>query len=94
MNHDVCNQLLSNFPSKDQIDLSKYQPAENKVNYNPTSVDIETDLENCLNYFNSHKVLSFLEKLTGIIGLLSDPTFIGGGLHETFDGGKLGIHVD
>lgn len=45
-------------------------------------------------FMNSKPVLSFVEGLTGIEGLLPDPYFSGGGFHETTRGGKLGIHAD
>jgi len=38
--------------------------------------------------------LSYLEGLTGISGLIPDPYYDGGGLHETFRSGGLGIHTD
>ena len=44
--------------------------------------------------FNSQPFLGFLEELTGIKGLISDPHFLGGGFHETLRGGRLGIHAD
>lgn len=43
---------------------------------------------------NGQAFLGFLEEMTGINGLLSDPYFEGGGLHETKRGGHLGIHAD
>jgi hypothetical protein len=43
---------------------------------------------------NSSAVLSFLEGLTGIDGLISDPHFEGGGFHKISRGGKLGVHAD
>ena len=45
-------------------------------------------------FFNSRPMLEFLEGLTGIQGLISDPYYVGGGFHETARGGKLGIHAD
>lgn len=45
-------------------------------------------------FFNSTPVLQFLESLTGIKGLISDPYFDGGGFHEISTGGRLGIHAD
>jgi hypothetical protein len=45
-------------------------------------------------FMNSKPILSFIEGLTGIKGLLPDPYFSGGGFHETTRGGKLGIHAD
>jgi Rps23 Pro-64 3,4-dihydroxylase Tpa1-like proline 4-hydroxylase len=44
--------------------------------------------------FNSASFLAFLEKLTGIAGLVPDPHLRGGGLHEIRAGGKLGVHAD
>lgn len=43
---------------------------------------------------NSADFLSFLEQLTGIAGLIPDPYFAGGGLHETHRGGHLMVHAD
>ena len=45
-------------------------------------------------FFNSAAVLSFLEGLTGIEGLIPDPHFEGGGFHEIGCGGKLELRND
>lgn len=47
-----------------------------------------------LNYLNSSHVISMLEKLTGIKGLIADPKLLGGGMHKINSGGKLSIHAD
>lgn len=47
-----------------------------------------------LNYLNSNEIIRMLEKLTGIEGLIPDPTFLGGGMHKINSGGKLSIHAD
>lgn len=43
---------------------------------------------------NSTRFLVFLEKLTGIQGLIPDPFLRGGGIHRIEQGGKLDVHVD
>jgi Rps23 Pro-64 3,4-dihydroxylase Tpa1-like proline 4-hydroxylase len=43
---------------------------------------------------NAAPFLGFLEKLTGIAGLVPDPHLRGGGLHEIRRGGALGVHAD
>lgn len=43
---------------------------------------------------NAGPFLGFLETLTGIDGLMSDPHLRGGGLHEIKRGGALGVHAD
>lgn len=48
-------------------------------------------------YFNtiySGAFLNFLANVTGIQGLITDPEFHGGGLHDIPTGGKFGMHVD
>lgn len=43
---------------------------------------------------NGAGFLNFLETLTGIQGLIPDPHWDGGGLHQILRGGKLAIHAD
>ncbi len=43
---------------------------------------------------NSGTFLRFLEKLTGIDGLIADPGLQGGGIHQVMPGGMLGVHAD
>jgi len=47
-----------------------------------------------LQELNSAEFLEFLESLTGIEGLISDPYYEGGGIHETKKGGFLKVHTD
>jgi hypothetical protein len=47
-----------------------------------------------LHYLNSQEFIQTLEKLTGINGLIADPTFLGGGMHKVDSGGKLSVHID
>jgi len=44
--------------------------------------------------FNSYTFLHFLETLTGLKDLISDPTLEGGGMHQILPGGKLRVHAD
>ena len=51
-------------------------------------------VQQILQAFNSFPVVQFLEQLTGIEGLIPDPYFRGGGLHQILPGGHLSIHSD
>lgn len=44
--------------------------------------------------FNGQVFVEFLEELTGIEGLIPDPHFVGGGLHQIRSGGYLKVHTD
>ena len=47
-----------------------------------------------VHFLNSQPFLEYLSVLTGIRGLIPDPYFSGGGLHEIRRGGFLKIHAD
>ena len=47
-----------------------------------------------LHAFNSYPMVHFLETLTGIEGLIPDPHYHGGGLHQILPGGMLKVHAD
>ena len=47
-----------------------------------------------LHELNSGTFLRFLEKLTGIEGLIADPMLQGGGIHQVLPGGMLAVHAD
>src|SRR5260221_1810158 len=47
-----------------------------------------------INFMNGQEVLGFLERLTGIQGLVADWQLAGGGMHALRDGGFLNVHAD
>jgi hypothetical protein len=51
-------------------------------------------LETITNSFNSSNAIHWLEKLTGVSGLLPDPHLRGGGLCRILSGNKLDLHTD
>lgn len=91
---NVVEKVLSEFPGKNDIDWKDY--------YDPHQIKLANEKESNIGFFtryllyslNSSTFLTFLEKLTGIPDLISDPYFRGGGLHNISRGGKLGVHID
>jgi len=82
------------FPDPHQGNWWKYENvlekklARNDVHNFPKSIQwLIYQLQS--NYF-----VSFLERLTGIDGLIVDHTLNGGGLHQILRGGKLDVHAD
>lgn len=63
-----------------------------KSSFNPEELPETT--RNLFRFFNSRPFLAFLSNLTGIKGLIPDPMFLGGGVHEVKNGGHLDIHAD
>ncbi len=91
----VLEQVLEEFPSPEEISWTEFSsPAENRKLSAEDDEQMGPYTRHLLAQCNSASFLSFLEKLTGIEALIPDPYFRGGGLHQTLQGGLLGIHAD
>lgn len=91
---DVLDQAVALFPQPGEIDWVEFNNAnEKKLGYRHGTKIPET-LELLLYRLNSYETLQFLEELTGINGLIPDPYFGGGGLHQIVRGGYLKVHAD
>ena len=47
-----------------------------------------------LRYMNTEPACRFFSALTGIADLRPDPNYVGGGVHVSLAGGRLGVHAD
>ena len=90
---DVLRKIIDEFPSTEQKRYFDRDQERLKFQFNPQEVSSGL-VRNLFAELNSEAFLGFLEEMTGIEGLISDPYFDGGGLHETKRGGHLGIHAD
>ncbi len=90
----AAEKILAEFPDIHAIDWSKYEHTHAKK----LATDDETKMgdftRSVLHQLNSGIFLNFLEKLTGIEGLVPDPYLWGGGLHQITRGGFLNVHAD
>lgn len=92
---NLIDCIHANFPAEQTNAEMLYErgyKGQHKRQINPNQCSPQ--LKNIFAAFNSAAMLQFLEKLTGIDGLIPDPYFVGGGLHETKTGGFLGVHAD
>ena len=92
--NEILEEVLDDFPRPDEIAWRKFDnPTEKKLGYwheNPLRPRIQLFLYE----MNSAPLLQFLEALTGIEGLVSDPYYGGAGPHQIERGGFLKVHVD
>lgn len=92
--NEILEEVLDDFPRPDEIAWRKFDnPTEKKLGYwheNPLRPRIQLFLYE----MNSAPLLQFLERLTGIEGLVSDPYYGGAGPHQIERGGFLKVHVD
>lgn len=88
---DTVLRDLSTIPAAPESSFNRAQERL-KVSFNPDTLPEST--RNLFRTFNSRPFVSYLEKLTGIRGLIPDPFYLGGGIHEVKNGGHLDIHAD
>jgi hypothetical protein len=86
--------LLAEFPQPEQVDWISFNTEAEKKLATKTEAQLGDWTRFLLYQFNSSIFIDFLEKLTGIGGLLPDPHLWGGGLHQIERGGFLKIHAD
>lgn len=90
---DFLRSLLPEFPDSTGKTHFDREQERLKYQYPPREIGGRR-LRNLVVELNSPPILKFLEAMTGIKGLIPDPYYTGGGLHETKSGGHLSIHAD
>ena len=96
---NIAEKILSLFPNQEfsgfkQPDFENHQVKKLGLVQKSYFDNIDSWLRDTLFHFNSLVFIDFLEKVTGINGLIPDPHFSGGAFHQILPGGKLGIHAD
>lgn len=90
---EILKQVANEYPSREAKQYFDRDQERFKYQYHPTESD-SILIQSLLTELNSDRMLKWLTKLTGIPNLIPDPYFVGGGLHETLQGGHLSIHAD
>ncbi|NIJ07806.1 hypothetical protein FHS31_001416 [Sphingomonas vulcanisoli] len=93
LDRDFLKRLIAEFPDRDGRTYFDRPQERLKYQFDPNTVDSPL-VRNLLAELNAEPFLAFLSAMTGIEGLISDPYYDGGGLHETMSGGHLSIHAD
>jgi Rps23 Pro-64 3,4-dihydroxylase Tpa1-like proline 4-hydroxylase len=89
------DRVLADFPRPEETKWMRFDSAtEKKLGYFHEHSTISPVVRTFLDAMNGFEMLLFLESLTGIGGLIPDPYFGGGGLHQIEPGGFLKIHAD
>jgi hypothetical protein len=91
----MTESLLAHFPEDPKQHDKVYEKGYGGTHKRQISpYDCDAHLRAAFAFFNSAQFVRFIEGITNIEGLIPDPYFAGGGLHETSSGGLLGIHAD
>lgn len=89
---EFLDRVNDEFPSRQPGRFSD-STSDKKTGYQLDAIGSDY-IWNLLYALNSAAFLAFVEELTGIEGLITDPYFSGAGLHETGPGGYLKVHED
>lgn len=89
----AAEELLKHFPEPD-IDWWHYDNPLEKKYAKDKFEDFHHYLQTFFLFSWHNPFIEFLEKLTGIQGLIPDHRLNGGGLHQITKGGKLDVHAD
>ena len=87
-------QILEEFPDPQKITWKKFNSSAEKKLASTSELQMGDRTRGLLYQLNSSTFVNFLEELTGIKGIIPDPHFVGGGLHQIQRGGYLKIHAD
>jgi hypothetical protein len=90
----VLDNVLTEFPKPGEVPWKKFDKATSKKLASEGDTLFGEFTRHLLAQFNSAVFLGFLERLTGIDGLVPDPYFEGGGLHQIERDGFLKVHAD
>jgi Rps23 Pro-64 3,4-dihydroxylase Tpa1-like proline 4-hydroxylase len=92
---EVLERILEVFPAPEHAGWQTFDNVrEKKLGNLDGLLEADETIAEFLIAMNSPPTLAFLEKLTGIDGLIPDPYFGGGGLHQIVRGGFLKVHAD
>lgn len=91
----VAEAALRKFPEPKGAAWHHYQDVNQRKKLAFERVEkLPSAIRDILYFLNSRPMLRFLEVLTQIQGVLPDPHFEGGGLHQIRPGGLLEVHAD
>lgn len=91
---DILERILEEFPQPNSLDWQQFRNASEKKLASKSERQMGEMTRLLLYQMNSSIFISFLEKLTGIRGIIPDPHFVGGRLHQIEKGGYLKMHID
>ncbi|WP_116449795.1 2OG-Fe(II) oxygenase [Blastococcus litoris] len=91
---EIIKELQAEFPKPEDVAWGEFDNTR-EVKLSLRDEGLMPDIQlRVLRELNGQIFLDFLEKLTGIEGLVPDQALYGGGLHQIRPGGLLKVHAD
>lgn len=90
----VIDEVKGEFPQPGDLEWERFSTRQERKLASDDTSHMAPVIKHLLYEFNSAAMVRFLEQLTGIRGLIPDPYYWGGGLHQIEPGGHLAVHAD
>jgi Rps23 Pro-64 3,4-dihydroxylase Tpa1-like proline 4-hydroxylase len=91
---DVLDAVIEEFPTPEAVDWQTFDDLKQKKLALADTREMGPVTRQLLAELNSAVFIDFLEQVTSIPGLVPDPHYVGGGLHQIQRGGYLKVHAD
>jgi len=93
LDRDLLKRVIAEFPATEGREHFDRSQERLKYQFHPKTIE-SGFIRNLLAELNSDSFIRFVEGISGIKGLIPDPYYSGGGLHEIKTGGHLSVHAD
>jgi Rps23 Pro-64 3,4-dihydroxylase Tpa1-like proline 4-hydroxylase len=91
---ELLQLTLDEFGSVSGIDWDRYDSADEVKRGSSQRAQLGPATQLYFSAIHSRAFVQFVERVSGIDGLLPDPKLFAGGMHEIPDGGHFAIHLD
>jgi len=91
---ELLEPILEQFPKPGDLKWEEFADEQHRKLAFANAEELNPASRDFLHFMNTSIILRFLEQMTGIEGLIPDPWYVGGGLHQIVPGGELGVHAD
>lgn len=91
---EVLDRIEASFPRRTNPEWISYDTSNEVKSTSRGILGLDPFAQTFFWQGTSPRFLAWLERVTGVPQLATDPTFHGGGLHESRRGGWLNMHVD
>ena len=90
----TVEDLISGFPVPVKEDMLNEYGEPSLKHTVPNVREINAHYEKFDSYIQSKEFIDYMERITGIEGLIYDPNYFGGGTHNNLSGQGMDTHVD
>ena len=90
----LCESLMAEFPAFDRGTAINERGEVGRKSARPDVLSLGAPFRRVDGLMRDRAFLEFTSRITGIPELLYDAEYVGGGTHESLEGGDMDVHID